>query len=146
MRIFYGSTYPSFLTSVTSGEVLWTMLNCFFLFVLVLHSPRLFFFEYELLYFDVIVPVGYPVFFAEKLGDRDAQRKIKRNREVSLQRALKKLMTKDEDFKLLKIQTCTCFLKMNTHCDGSKPKVKKLLQRIEGVYQVNIDADQQKFT
>ncbi|KAH7516371.1 hypothetical protein FEM48_Zijuj10G0127900 [Ziziphus jujuba var. spinosa] len=38
-------------------------------------------------------------------------------------------MTKEEDFKLLKIQ-----------------KVKKLLQRIEGVYQVNIDSDQQKVT
>ncbi|XAR52494.1 hypothetical protein NMG60_11020611 [Bertholletia excelsa] len=53
-------------------------------------------------------------------------------------------MTKDEDFKLLKIQTCV--LKVNIHCDGCKQKVKKLLQRIEGVYQVNIDADQQKVT
>lgn len=69
-----------------------------------------------------------------------------RNREVSLQRALKKLMTKDEDFKLLNIQSCTCSLKMNTLCDGSKPKVRTLIQRIEDVYQVNIDADQQKVT
>ncbi|WCJ33520.1 Heavy metal transport/detoxification superfamily protein [Euphorbia peplus] len=53
-------------------------------------------------------------------------------------------MTKDEDFKLLKIQTCV--LKVNIHCDGCKQKVKKLLQRIEGVYQVNIDGDQQKVT
>ncbi|XP_065856574.1 heavy metal-associated isoprenylated plant protein 37 [Euphorbia lathyris] len=53
-------------------------------------------------------------------------------------------MTKDQDFKLLKIQTCV--LKVNIHCDGCKHKVKKLLQRIEGVYQVNIDADQQKVT
>ncbi|BFG17176.1 hypothetical protein CerSpe_034500 [Prunus speciosa] len=53
-------------------------------------------------------------------------------------------MTKEEDFKLLKIQTCV--LKVNIHCDGCKQKVKKLLQRIEGVYQVNIDADQQKVT
>ncbi|KAB1205669.1 Copper transport protein ATX1 [Morella rubra] len=53
-------------------------------------------------------------------------------------------MTKEEDFKLLKIQTCV--LKVNVHCDGCKQKVKKLLQRIEGVYQVNIDADQQKVT
>ncbi|PRQ40896.1 putative heavy metal-associated domain, HMA [Rosa chinensis] len=53
-------------------------------------------------------------------------------------------MTKDEDFKLLKIQTCV--LKVNIHCDGCKQKVKKLLQRIEGVYQVSIDADQQKVT
>ncbi|KAJ9135804.1 hypothetical protein P3X46_032940 [Hevea brasiliensis] len=51
-------------------------------------------------------------------------------------------MTKEEDFKLLKIQTCV--LKVNIHCDGCKQKVKKLLQRIEGVYQVNIDAEQQK--
>ncbi|KAK9115385.1 hypothetical protein Syun_022182 [Stephania yunnanensis] len=51
-------------------------------------------------------------------------------------------MTKDEDFKLLKIQSCV--LKVNIHCDGCKQDVKKLLQRIEGVYTVNIDADQQK--
>ncbi|KAI4313810.1 hypothetical protein L6164_026760 [Bauhinia variegata] len=53
-------------------------------------------------------------------------------------------MTKEEDFKLLKIQTC--ILKVNTHCDGCKQKVKKLLQRIEGVYQVQIDDEQQKVT
>ncbi|EEF31327.1 chloroplast-targeted copper chaperone, putative [Ricinus communis] len=53
-------------------------------------------------------------------------------------------MTKEEDFKLLKIQTCV--LKVNIHCDGCKQKVKKLLQRIEGVYQVSIEAEQQKVT
>ncbi|KAH6771550.1 Heavy metal transport/detoxification superfamily protein [Perilla frutescens var. hirtella] len=53
-------------------------------------------------------------------------------------------MTKDEDFKLLKIQNCV--LRVNIHCDGCKQKVKKLLQRIEGVYQVNIDEEQQKVT
>ncbi|KAL3501856.1 hypothetical protein ACH5RR_036305 [Cinchona calisaya] len=53
-------------------------------------------------------------------------------------------MTKDEDFKLLKIQTCV--LRVNIHCDGCKQKVKKLLHRIEGVYQVNIEAEQQKVT
>lgn len=53
-------------------------------------------------------------------------------------------MSKDEDFKLLKIQTC--ILRVNLHCDGCKNKVKKLLQKIEGVYQVIIDADQQKVT
>ncbi|KAG2709518.1 hypothetical protein I3760_05G243900 [Carya illinoinensis] len=53
-------------------------------------------------------------------------------------------MTKEEDFKLLKIQTCV--LKVNIHCDGCKHKVKKLLQRIEGVYLVNIDAEHQKVT
>ncbi|KAK9063693.1 hypothetical protein SSX86_017565 [Deinandra increscens subsp. villosa] len=53
-------------------------------------------------------------------------------------------MTKDEDFKLLKIQTCV--LRVNLHCDGCKHKVKKILQKIDGVYQVNIDAEQQKVT
>lgn len=53
-------------------------------------------------------------------------------------------MTKDEDFKLLKIQTC--ILRVNLHCEGCKHKVKKILQRIEGVYQVSIDAEQQKVT
>ncbi|XP_058738516.1 heavy metal-associated isoprenylated plant protein 37 [Vicia villosa] len=53
-------------------------------------------------------------------------------------------MTKEEDFKLLKIQTCV--LKVNIHCDGCKQKVKKLLQRIEGVYQVEINGDQQTVT
>ncbi|KAF5751857.1 heavy-metal-associated domain-containing family protein [Tripterygium wilfordii] len=53
-------------------------------------------------------------------------------------------MTKGEDFKLLKIQTCV--LKVNMHCDGCKQKVKKLLRRIEGVYQVSIDAEQQRVT
>ncbi|GLU04654.1 hypothetical protein SLE2022_217920 [Rubroshorea leprosula] len=53
-------------------------------------------------------------------------------------------MTKEEDFKLLKIQTCV--LKVNIHCDGCKQKVKKLLQRIEGVYQISIDPELQKVT
>ncbi|MQM18943.1 hypothetical protein Taro_051945 [Colocasia esculenta] len=53
-------------------------------------------------------------------------------------------MTKDEDFKLLKIQTVV--LKVNIHCDGCKLEVKKLLQKIEGVYTVHIDADHQKVT
>uniref|UniRef100_A0A1D1ZK46 HMA domain-containing protein n=1 Tax=Anthurium amnicola TaxID=1678845 RepID=A0A1D1ZK46_9ARAE len=53
-------------------------------------------------------------------------------------------MTKDEDFKLLKIQTIV--LKVNIHCDGCKLEVKKLLQKIEGVYTIHIDAEQQKVT
>ncbi|KAL1803406.1 hypothetical protein ACET3Z_032053 [Daucus carota] len=53
-------------------------------------------------------------------------------------------MAKDDDFKLLKIQTCV--LRVNIHCDGCKQKVKKLLQRIEGVFQVKIDTEQQKVT
>ncbi|KAL8157542.1 heavy metal-associated isoprenylated plant protein 37-like [Apium graveolens] len=53
-------------------------------------------------------------------------------------------MAKDDDFKLLKIQTCV--LRVNIHCDGCKHKVKKILQRIEGVFQVKIETEQQKVT
>lgn len=53
-------------------------------------------------------------------------------------------MTKDEDFKLLKLQTFV--LRVNIHCDGCKQKVKKIVRRIEGVYSVSIDAEQQKVT
>ncbi|VAH56222.1 unnamed protein product [Triticum turgidum subsp. durum] len=53
-------------------------------------------------------------------------------------------MTKDEDFKLVKIQTHV--LRVNIHCDGCKHKVKKLLQKIEGVYSVAIDVDNHKVT
>ncbi|KAK9160861.1 hypothetical protein Syun_007202 [Stephania yunnanensis] len=38
----------------------------------------------------------------------------------------------------------SCVLKVNIHCDGCKQDVKKLLQRIEGVYTVNIDARSMK--
>ncbi|KAK1281271.1 hypothetical protein QJS04_geneDACA002999 [Acorus gramineus] len=53
-------------------------------------------------------------------------------------------MTKDEDFKILQIQTFV--LKVNIHCDGCKQEVRRLLQKIEGVYTVNIDVEQQKVT
>ncbi|VVA92240.1 unnamed protein product [Arabis nemorensis] len=54
-------------------------------------------------------------------------------------------MTKDEeDFKLLKIQTFS--LRVNIHCEGCNQKVKKLLQRIEGVCHVKIEAEHQKVT
>ncbi|KAJ3694399.1 hypothetical protein LUZ60_009879 [Juncus effusus] len=53
-------------------------------------------------------------------------------------------MAKDEDFKLLKIQTHV--LRVNIHCDGCRDKVKKLLTKIEGVFSVNIDVDLQKVT
>ncbi|CAD5191559.1 unnamed protein product [Musa acuminata subsp. malaccensis] len=53
-------------------------------------------------------------------------------------------MNKSEEFKLLKIQTV--ILKVHIHCDGCKQQVKKLLQRIEGVYTVSIDAEHQKVT
>lgn len=46
-------------------------------------------------------------------------------------------MSKDE---FLKIQTCV--LKVNIHCDGCKHKVKKILQKIEGVYTTKIDSEQ----
>lgn len=45
---------------------------------------------------------------------------------------------------MLKIQTC--FLRVNIHCDGCKQKIKKKLQKIEGVYSVKIDAEQGKVT
>ncbi|XP_010460076.1 PREDICTED: probable basic-leucine zipper transcription factor F [Camelina sativa] len=53
-------------------------------------------------------------------------------------------MTKDEDFKLLKIQTFS--LRVNIHCEGCNQKVKKLLQRIEGVCHVKVEAEHQKVT
>ncbi|XP_039114904.1 heavy metal-associated isoprenylated plant protein 32-like [Dioscorea cayenensis subsp. rotundata] len=49
-------------------------------------------------------------------------------------------MSGKEEF--LKIQTCV--LKVNIHCDGCKQKVKKLLQKIDGVYTTSIDAEQGK--
>lgn len=45
---------------------------------------------------------------------------------------------------ILKIQTCV--LRVNIHCDGCKQKVKKLLQKIDGVYNIAIDAEQGKVT
>ncbi|KAK6146098.1 hypothetical protein DH2020_019967 [Rehmannia glutinosa] len=48
-------------------------------------------------------------------------------------------MSKEE---FLKIQTCV--LKVNIHCDGCKHKVKKILQKIEGVYTIKIDSEQGK--
>ncbi|PKA62285.1 Heavy metal-associated isoprenylated plant protein 26 [Apostasia shenzhenica] len=53
-------------------------------------------------------------------------------------------MSKEDDTRLLKIQNCV--LKVNIHCDGCKQKVKKLLQKIDGVYQTAIDAEQGKVT
>ncbi|XP_060219102.1 heavy metal-associated isoprenylated plant protein 34-like [Lycium barbarum] len=44
------------------------------------------------------------------------------------------------------LKTQTCVLKVNIHCDGCKHKVKKKLQKIEGVYTVKIDSDQSKVT
>uniref|UniRef100_A0A453KAL1 HMA domain-containing protein n=1 Tax=Aegilops tauschii subsp. strangulata TaxID=200361 RepID=A0A453KAL1_AEGTS len=50
-------------------------------------------------------------------------------------------MSKEE---VLKIQTCV--LKVNIHCDGCQKKVKKILHKIEGVYQSSIDPEQGKVT
>lgn len=53
-------------------------------------------------------------------------------------------LTKVEDLNFLKIKTCV--LKVNIHCEGCKKKVKKLLQKIDGVYTIAIDAEQGKVT
>lgn len=53
-------------------------------------------------------------------------------------------MSKQENQNFLKIQTCV--LKVNIHCDGCKTKVKKLLQKIDGVYTISIDSEQGKVT
>ncbi|GMJ08309.1 hypothetical protein HRI_004500100 [Hibiscus trionum] len=50
-------------------------------------------------------------------------------------------MSKEE---FMKIQTCV--LKVNIHCDGCKHKVKKILQKIEGVFKTTIDSEQGKVT
>ncbi|XP_028770898.1 heavy metal-associated isoprenylated plant protein 34 [Neltuma alba] len=38
----------------------------------------------------------------------------------------------------------SCLLKVNIHCEGCEHKVRKLLQKTDGVYSVNIDADSGK--
>ncbi|CAL9144428.1 unnamed protein product [Musa hybrid cultivar] len=53
-------------------------------------------------------------------------------------------MSKKEDIKFLKIQTC--ILKVSIHCNGCKKKVKKLLQKVDGVYTTSIDAEQGRVT
>eukprot|EP00252_Welwitschia_mirabilis_P017017 TRINITY_DN37844_c0_g1_i1.p1 TRINITY_DN37844_c0_g1~~TRINITY_DN37844_c0_g1_i1.p1 ORF type:complete len:445 (-),score=117.20 TRINITY_DN37844_c0_g1_i1:145-1479(-) len=53
-------------------------------------------------------------------------------------------MSKEENFRLLKIQTTV--LKVHIHCDGCKKKVKKILQKIEGVYEVHIEEEVHKVT
>lgn len=50
-------------------------------------------------------------------------------------------MAKDE---VLKAQTLV--LKVHIHCEGCKKKVKRVLQRIEGVYTTTVDSAQQKVT
>ncbi|KAL8123917.1 uncharacterized protein LOC141717897 [Apium graveolens] len=48
------------------------------------------------------------------------------------------------DVNVIRIKTHV--LKVHIHCLGCKRKVKKLLKKIEGVYAVNIDLEQQKVT
>ncbi|XP_047948570.1 heavy metal-associated isoprenylated plant protein 32-like isoform X1 [Salvia hispanica] len=43
---------------------------------------------------------------------------------------------------MLKVQTCV--LRVNIHCEGCMHKVKKKLQKVDGVYKVSIDAEQGK--
>ncbi|KAF3951566.1 hypothetical protein CMV_022803 [Castanea mollissima] len=45
---------------------------------------------------------------------------------------------------VMKMQSCV--LRVNIHCEGCKQKVKKLLQKIDGVYSTNIDAEQGRVT
>ncbi|KAL1802325.1 hypothetical protein ACET3Z_030972 [Daucus carota] len=45
---------------------------------------------------------------------------------------------------IMKMQSCV--LRVNIHCDGCKHKVKKLLQKMEGVYSTSIDSEQGKVT
>lgn len=53
-------------------------------------------------------------------------------------------MGKEEHFQVLKVKTH--ILKVSIHCDGCKLKVKKLLHRIQGVFSVDIDLENQKVT
>ncbi|KAH6794228.1 Signal peptidase subunit [Perilla frutescens var. hirtella] len=47
---------------------------------------------------------------------------------------------------MLKIQTCVLRVKLHCDCEGCMHKVKKKLQKVKGVYKVNIDAAQGKVT
>ncbi|KAL3640395.1 hypothetical protein CASFOL_015363 [Castilleja foliolosa] len=58
-------------------------------------------------------------------------------------------MAKDEEqeemkFKFVKIKTHV--LKVHIHCQGCMHKVKKLLRKVEGVYEVRIEVDEHKVT
>ncbi|XP_017256132.1 heavy metal-associated isoprenylated plant protein 33 isoform X1 [Daucus carota subsp. sativus] len=52
----------------------------------------------------------------------------------------KKMSTQE----IVKIKVCA--LRVSIHCDGCQKKVKKVLQKIEGVYKVSIDSEQGKVT
>ncbi|URE28183.1 heavy metal-associated domain containing protein [Musa troglodytarum] len=53
-------------------------------------------------------------------------------------------MSKKEDIKFLRMQTCV--IKVSIHCDGCKKKVKKLLQKVDGVYTTSVDAERGRVT
>ncbi|KAL5776496.1 hypothetical protein ACOSP7_009422 [Xanthoceras sorbifolium] len=54
------------------------------------------------------------------------------------------IMNKQDVMKLQ--QSCVLKVNIDCHCDGCKNKVKKLLQKIDGVYKTAIDAEQGKVT
>uniref|UniRef100_A0A2P2MJW3 Transcriptional corepressor SEUSS-like n=1 Tax=Rhizophora mucronata TaxID=61149 RepID=A0A2P2MJW3_RHIMU len=47
---------------------------------------------------------------------------------------------------LMKMQTCVLRVNIQCHCDGCKKKIKKLLQKIDGVYTTTLNAEQGKVT
>lgn len=47
---------------------------------------------------------------------------------------------------VMKMQTHTLKVNIDCHCDGCKKKIKKMLQKIEGVYTTAINAEQGKVT
>nr|GEY44176.1 heavy metal-associated isoprenylated plant protein 33-like [Tanacetum cinerariifolium] len=46
----------------------------------------------------------------------------------------------------VKLQTCVLRVNIQCACDGCKQKIKKLLNKVDGVYQTSIDLDQGKVT
>ncbi|KAJ9180206.1 hypothetical protein P3X46_008481 [Hevea brasiliensis] len=52
-------------------------------------------------------------------------------------------MSKQE---LMKMQTCVLKVNIQCHCDGCKKKIRKLLQKVDGVYNATINAEQGKVT
>ncbi|KAJ8751978.1 hypothetical protein K2173_000724 [Erythroxylum novogranatense] len=53
-------------------------------------------------------------------------------------------MSKQEVMKMQ--QSCVLRVNIECHCDGCKTKIKKLLQKIDGVYKVSVNAEQGKVT
>ncbi|KDP23540.1 hypothetical protein JCGZ_23373 [Jatropha curcas] len=46
----------------------------------------------------------------------------------------------------MKMQTCVLKVNIQCHCDGCKKKIKKLLQKVDGVYNATVNAEQGKVT